>query len=541
MGGGSFRRVPDGGPAVRRPYMRIGLRAFAVSLALAASGSGAQPVTPVTPVTPALGRLRAVGKVDPRFLAYNVEMVEVAGGNFWAPYRKPGEPPPVSAEGPQGVAFSSGTFRRREPIDLSDKRLRMLAAALGPSYMRVSGSWANSIYFQNDDRPAVAPPTGYQGVLTRAQWRGVIDFGHAVDARILTSFASSAGAHDANGGWDPDGARRLFAYTRSLGGTIDAVELVNEPNASRTPYSPADFARDEATLRTLVERVSPQTKIVGPGSTGEAGFRLFAKPRDEMSTTHLLSGEPTPKFDVFSHHFYGAVSERCASLGKDVNTSPAEALTEGWLSRADQAQTYYAGLRDRFAPGAQIWITETAQSACGGDRWSATFLDSFRFVDQLGRLAKQQASIVFHNTLAASDYALIDEVSWQPRPNYWAALLWRRLMGEIVLDAGANAGSLHVYAQCLRGRSGGVALVAVNLDPAAPAQLRLTRAAERYTLTADELQSRTVKLNGRPLALTARDTLPPLVATPTGSGMVPLAPASISFLAIPGANNQACR
>lgn len=22
----------------------------------------------------------------------------------------------------------------------------------------------------------------------------------------------------------------------------------------------------------------------------------------------------------------------------------------------------------------------------------------------------------------------------QPRPNYWAALLWRRLMGEIVLD-----------------------------------------------------------------------------------------------------------
>ena len=33
-----------------------------------------------------------------------------------------------------------------------------------------------------------------------------------------------------------------------------------------------------------------------------------------------------------------------------------------------------------------------------------------------------------HNTLAASDYALIDQDTMQPRPNYWAAVLWQRTM-----------------------------------------------------------------------------------------------------------------
>ena len=37
-----------------------------------------------------------------------------------------------------------------------------------------------------------------------------------------------------------------------------------------------------------------------------------------------------------------------------------------------------------------------------------------------------------HNTLAASDYALLDDHTYAPRPNYWAALLWRRLMGTTV-------------------------------------------------------------------------------------------------------------
>lgn len=486
-----------------------------------------------------------IGKVDQRFQSYNVETVEVTGGNFWAPYPKPGEAPAAPVAGPHGTEFATNAYRKRDPIDLQgNQRLRTLTKALGPAYMRVSGSWANSIYFQDDDKPAMAPPPGYQGVMTRAQWAGVLDFAKAVDAKILTSFAVSEGARNPDGSWNPEQASRLFAYTKALGGTIDAVELMNEPNVSRTTYEASAYARDHAALQALVERVSPQTLLVGPSSTGEAGFKLFAKPLEQMSTARLLSGNPKPKFDVFSHHFYGAVSQRCKSLGErnktEVTTSSAEALSEVWLARADQAQTFYKGMRDRFAPGAPIWITETAQTACGGDPWSATFLDTFRYLDQLARLAKQDVSIIFHNTLAASDYALIDDVTWQPRPNYWAALLWRRLMGEVVLDAGQSQEGLHVYAQCQRGTPGGVTVLAINLKNSA-ANLQFPGPADVYALTSPELQSETVLLNGKPLGLGAGDKLPALNPASVKAGNVTLAPTSISFIALPKANNANCR
>ena len=79
-----------------------------------------------------------------------------------------------------------------------------------------------------------------------------------------------------------------------------------------------------------------------------------------------------------------------------------------------------------------MWITETADSACGGNPWASTFLDSFRFLDQLARMARQGVSAVFHNTLASSEYGLLDQNTFTPRPNYWAALLWRKLMGSTV-------------------------------------------------------------------------------------------------------------
>lgn len=489
--------------------------------------------------------LPVIGRVDQRFQSYNVETVEVTGGNFWAPYPKPGEVLSAPVAGPHGTEFATNAYKKRDPIDLEgNKRLRVLTKALGPAYMRVSGSWANSIYFQDDDKSTMAPPPGYQGVLTRAQWAGVVDFAKAVDAKILTSFAVSEGARDADGAWNPEQARRLFAYTKALGGKIDAVELMNEPNASRTPYAPNTYARDHAALRHLVERVSPQTKIVGPSSTGEAGFKLFANPPEEMSTARLLSGKPQPQFDIFSHHFYGSVSQRCKSLGErtktEVTTSSAEALSENWLSRADQAQIFYKGMRDRFAPGAPIWITETAQAACGGDPWSATFLDTFRYLDQLGRFAKQDVSILFHNTLAASDYSLIDDESWQPRPNYWAALLWRRLMGEVVLDAGPNQSDVHVYAQCMRGTPGGVTVLAINLK-SSPASVRLSGPADLYQMTAPKLQGNTVLLNGRPLELSANDELPAFTPVRVKESNVALAPTSISFIALPKAKNVNCR
>ena len=171
-----------------------------------------------------------------------------------------------------------------------------------------------------------------------------------------------------------------------------------------------------------------------------------------------------------------------------------------------------------------------------------TFLDTFRYLDQLGRLARAGVQVVMHNTLAASDYGLLDERTLQPRPKYWGALLWRQLMGTTVLDAGVPLQSgLHVYAHCQRDKQGGVALLAINTDRDAPHALTLPTASVRYTLDATNLLDERIRLNGRPLTLSAKDELPSLAGVPAAAGTVTFAPATITFLAIAEAGNEACR
>jgi heparanase 1 len=158
-----------------------------------------------------------VGEVSPRFQSYNVEMVEVVGGRFWKPYGSTAVAPPSATGTPGGVDPS--LFEQRTPVDLSNVRLRKMAKALGPTYLRVSGSWANTLYFQDSDAPAPAtPPAGFNAVLTRAQWKGVIDFAKAVDGEIVTSFATGGGTRDAAGVWTPKEAKKFMDYTRSAGG-----------------------------------------------------------------------------------------------------------------------------------------------------------------------------------------------------------------------------------------------------------------------------------------------------------------------------------
>ena len=193
-------------------------------------------------------------------------------------------------------------------------------------------------------------------------------------------------------------------------------------------------------------------------------------------------------------------------------------------------------------PGKPFWNTETADAACGGNPWAGTFLDNFRYLDQLGRLARQEVDVVFHNTLVASDYGMLDEDTFVPKPKYWAALLWRRLMGTTVLDSGIPlAEGRHVYAHCLRGVPGGVAILAINNSRAQATKLELPVAAERYTLSAPSLDDTSVQLNGQTLMLGAGDALPELHGEPTAAGSVELAPRSITFLALAGAGNAACR
>ena len=498
-----------------------------------------------------------VGTIDDRYQSYNVEMLEVTGGKFWKPYgpeldailRQPQSAPtqPGTQSGDTPAGMDPRLYQYRPPIDLTNARLRKLAAALGPSYVRVSGTWANTTYFPDTDLAPATPPAGFMGVLTRQQWKGVVDFSKAVGAGIVTSFATSVGTRNAAGVWTPAQAQRLLNYTKSVGGSIAAAEFMNEPTfavmgGAPAGYDAAAYGRDFKVFHAFAKQEVPDMLILGPGSVGETtgdwgvtyGIASILKTRD------LLAASRPASVDGFSYHHYGAASQRCAAQG--MQTTSDDALSEQWLRRTDDTLAFYRNVRNEFEPAKPFWNTETADAACGGNPWGGTFLDTFRYLDQLGRLARQEVHVVAHNTLVASDYGLLDDQTLMPKPNYWGALLWRKLMGTTVLESGIPLQTgQHVYAHCLRGTPGGVALLVINNDRATSHTLSIPVAGERYTMSSSDLQSQSVELNGTQLKLGPGDELPVLTGILIGAGNVEFAPATITFIALPQAGNEACR
>jgi hypothetical protein len=284
-------------------------------------------------------------------------------------------------------------------------------------------------------------------------------------------------------------------------------------------------------------RLEPDMKLAGPGTAnvGVPGLAAISG----ISSEDYAGASPAPRFGIVSYHFYPAVAQRCVPETSPQGMSADRALSEEWLARPDAELARQKALRDRIAPGAPIWLTETGGAACGGLRWQPTFLDMFRFLDTEARLSKQGLDAMFTHALISGSNGVIDEKTLEPNASYWGAVLWRRLMGARVLDAGENRPGLHTWAHCLRGVRGGVSLLALNLTGEQKA-IGVPGRSQVYTLTSPELQSRTVLLNGSGLGVGADNRLPAMAPRMVFGQRIDLPAQSISFIALPGAGNRNC-
>jgi hypothetical protein len=477
-------------------------------------------------------RLPFVHQTDERFQSYQIGFSHLTGGETWKSYDS-------LPKDRQAGDFAS-VREAREAKNLNTRRMQNLTRALSPLYIRYSGTTANSVYFHNSDSPPPAKvPEGYTVMLTRERWKDALRFAKSVNAKVLTGFTNSEGVRDANHAWTPKMAQEWLAYTRSIGGEIYAAELFNEPNAPEPPripkgFSAAEYARDYASFRGFMKRTAPKIRLGGPGNAMLGIGTILGTPPEQYA-----AASPTPEWDIVTYHFYPALAQRCAPATSPMGMSADRALSEEWLARPDAELARFKSIRDKFAPGAPIWLTETGGAACGGLIWQPTFLDVFRYADTHGRLAKGGLDAIFTHALISGSNGVIDEKTLEPNASYWSAVLWRKLMGRRVLDAGANQAGLHVYAHCLRGSRGGVALLALNMKDRTDT-VSVKGKSSVYALTAPELQGKTVLLNGKPLAIGKDDTVPAMLPR-AASGPVELAPYSVNFIALPQAGNAACR
>ena len=140
----------------------------------------------------------------------------------------------------------------------------------------------------------------------------------------------------------------------------------------------------------------------------------------------------------------------------------------------------------------------------GGDTWASTYLDVFRTLNELGGFASLTNGVIFHNTLASSDYGFLAREVFDPRPNYFAVLLWNRLMGTTVYDtAEPTREGAHVYAHSRKDGKDGVVYLIINNSLTESTTVELPKDADRYTLAGENgnVRATVMTLNGKPLVL----------------------------------------
>jgi heparanase 1 len=466
-----------------------------------------------------------IATVSDRFVSVAIDTAQLVGGDFWTP----------------GVTAAGG-LGRVTPFDFSRARLARLAAPLGHAYLRIGGTDADRTWFSPQDPPPAKPPAGYRWILTRDQLDRLGAFARALDFQILFTLNAGPGPRDHHGPWHDDNARALVEHATRANVPITVWELGNEVNGFLLMHgfwlSAAAYARDVRAARAMLAALAPTAKLAAPASAywpiiGEVGGLLPA-----------FAHAGGASVDLLTWHFYPQESARCPVAVRAASTSML--LDPEHLDEIDRWADDVEKARATDAPRAQAWLDETGNAQCGGAPGvSDAFVGSLWWLDELGKMARRGTPVVVRQSLTGADYGLLAEPSLDPRPDYFATVLWRKLMGTRVLATAVTGPSrLRTYAHCSATHPGAVVLLAINLDPRQPMTLSLDGAGGARTVwrvTADRLGARTARLEGRPLTVSAEGDLPPLGGSPERGGSLVVAPASYLFAELLDADAPACR
>ena len=490
--------------------------------------------------------LKELRTVNERLISYNVEMTEVTGGTFWKAYTDAQIDGTEDVPPPDFTKGMAAMHQWYDPIDTTNPRLIKLAKELGSAWVRVSGTWATKTYYDFDGTGEV--PEGYQNRLTKEQWINLLNFVKTVDGKLLISVANCEGLHSADEPWNPSQAEKIFALSKEHGVPIDAVEFTNEPNMMEMTgfpkgYTPAHFRRDQDLFHKWVRENYPDCLIVGPctcdadalsgGKKDSSGGAGIADILTSCTTAELMDG-CTEKLDVFSYHYYNGVSERMAAMCPTMFTPASQATSEAYLGMAGMCARAFAPYRDKYCPGGEMWVTESGDAGAGGHTWASTYLEVPRELNEFGEFASVTNGVIFHNTLASSDYGYLKHGSFDPRPSYFAALLWTRLMGNTVYATNEPIREgAHVFAHSRKDGEEGCVYLVINSSMTDITTVELPKEATVYALSGDgKIRSRVMCLNGKPLYLGENDELPALEGEVHEVGTYEIAPCGCVFFVL---------
>jgi heparanase 1 len=364
--------------------------------------------------------------------------------------------------------------------DLTDPTLRAALSALAPLNLRVGGSLADQITYNvsaasSSTNEFCAPPLadasavqGYtEGCLTGARYTSLHSLCADTGCGLLFGLNGLYGRTPAPsseelwaGPWDPSNAEALLRFTKEAGlsSTLVGIELGNEIDGAAgisAKIAPVEYATSFTQLKTLLAEVWPdddetddlkqeheirRPMLIGPDSSGFSDSWWYPQFLGNLS---LQSTE----LDAITWHLYFLGSGNSSDV-------PQEALNSTYLNQlAPKCQKHHATLETYAresgavddevpAPMPQFWLGEGGGAYNSGqDGTTNTFLSTFWFADSLGTLAATGNDAFCRQALIGGNYALLQRTtsnSFTPNPDFYTALLWRTLMGDVVLSAFAQ-------------------------------------------------------------------------------------------------------
>ncbi|NXT36925.1 HPSE2 protein, partial [Pelecanoides urinatrix] len=368
-------------------------------------------------------------------------------------------------------------------------------------------------------------------------------------------FALNALRRNPNNSWNSSNALSLLKYSASKKYNI-SWELGNEPNNYRTligrSVNGSQLGKDYIQLRSLLQliRTYSRANLYGPNigrprknviALLEGFMKVAGSTVDAVTWQHYyIDGRVAKVTDFLKTRLLDTLSDQIRKIQKVVNT---------------------------YTPGKKIWLEGVGATSAGGmNNLSDSYAAGFLWLNTLGLLASQGINVVVrHSFLDHGHNHLVDQ-NFNPLPDYWLSLLYKRLIGPKVLAihvAGLQRkprpgrvirDKLRIYAHCTSYHNhnyvrGSITLYIINLHRSRK-KIKLAgtlrdKIVHQYLLQPygkDGLHSKSVQLNGQPLAMVDDGTLPELKPRPLRAGRtLVIPPLTMSFYVVKNVNALACR
>uniref|UniRef100_A0A672IJD5 Heparanase 2 n=1 Tax=Salarias fasciatus TaxID=181472 RepID=A0A672IJD5_SALFA len=458
-------------------------------------------------------------------------------------------------------------------------RLVTLARGLSPAFLRFSGKRTDFLQFNNQKNPtkfrgdiALDKQNGCklanhpdimlelqrekaattQLVLLKEQMSNI--YTRSLDK--LYNFADCAGLHlilglnalhrNPDNSWNTSSTLSLLKYGAGKKYNI-SWELGNEPNAYRSMVGRAvnstQLAQDYTKLRTLLQSVRyyHRAQLFGPNAGRPRKNAILLVSLTvfllRLCYSYYMDGRVNKAEDFLKTRLLDTLTEQLTKVTKVVNT---------------------------HTPGKKVWLGGLGPAWSGGiNNLSDTYGASFLWVNTLGMAALQGIDVVLRHSFFDYGYTHLVDQHFNPLPDYWFSLVFKRLVGPRVLAvrvAGLQRkpqpgrvirDKLRIYAHCTKNRrlEGSITIYIINLHRSRK-KIKLAgtlrnKTVHQYLLQpygTDGLRAKHVQLNGEKLLMVDNETFPELKPKTLRAGRtIAMPPMTIGFYVIKNINAYACR